>query len=397
MEIGIFKHWGPLGVERHVLTNSIYIYIYMCIYIYIYMFNIKSAPCPACCIASASGTFVLAPNFVRAGPSIWYSDWCKGSWCGSACPLLLLDGLDKPGALDERRRGEIPICCCGWVCSRMASVARPWAKDSWSVKSRNPMIWWVAPFQATYLTWKASVRNWLAQLSTIRVWKACATASCGSLSLAALHKSSWARSTSAGGRKSVKWVPTSVEPGWFRRSMVAKLVEWDVIRRSSPSSSEHVWSTATVTVWQLNLGSFETSKYLRQSKFHDEPMAQAFPTISSQSIWPQPKFDQTYSDLHQFPVFVDVCVCVFALRLNLSFSLLYMPESISKNQSQRHRWGEATMLQQQARTPRRWAINRPQLPTQRKQWEGLWTSLRLGTLTEITVLYRLKPYQIITN
>lgn len=323
MEIGIFKHWGPLGVERHVVTIS----MYMCIYIY--MFNIKSAPCPACCIASASGTFVLAPNFVGAGPSIWYSDWCKGSWCGSACPLLLLDGLDKPGALDERRKGEIPICCCGWVCSRMASVARPWAKDSWSVKSRNPMIWWVAPFQATYLTWKASVRNWLAQLSTIRVWKACATASCGSLSLAALHKSSWARSTSAGGRKSVKWVPTSVEPGWFRRSMVAKLVEWDVIRRSSPSSSEHDSVTA-------QSGILRDLKVLASIKFHDEPMAQAFPTISSQSIWPQPKFDQTYSDLHQFPVFVDVCVCVcLAFEFVFQFTLhawIKLQESITASQ-----------------------------------------------------------------
>ena len=263
------------------------------------MFNIKSAPCPACWIAIASGTFVLAPTFLCtwAGPSIWWRDWCICSSCGSAwCLLLVLDELDKPGALDERRKGNIPndwTCCCGWVCSRMASVARPCAKDSWSVKSRNPMIWWVAPFQATYLTWKTSVRNWLAQLSTIRVWKACATASCGSLSLAALHKSSWARSTSACGRKSVKWVPSSVEPGWFRRSMVAKLVEWDVIRRSSPSSSEHGWSNATVTVWQLNLGSFETLKYLnvlesiRQS--NDERMAQAFPTISSQCIWPQLK------------------------------------------------------------------------------------------------------------
>ena len=320
MEIGIFKHWGPLGVERHVVTNS----MYMCIYIY--MFNIKSAPCPACCIASASGTFVLAPNFVGAGPSIWYSDWCKGSWCGSACPLLLLDGLDKPGALDERRKGEIPICCCGWVCSRMASVARPWAKDSWSVKSRNPMIWWVAPFQATYLTWKASVRNWLAQLSTIRVWKACATASCGSLSLAALHKSSWARSTSAGGRKSVKWVPTSVEPGWFRRSMVAKLVEWDVIRRSSPSSSEHDSVTA-------QSGILRDLKVLASIKFHDEPMAQAFPTISSQSIWPQPKFDQTYSDLHQFPVFVDVCVCLPCVWICLSVYLTCLNQAPRINHS----------------------------------------------------------------
>mmetsp|Transcript_64530 Transcript_64530/g.151190 ORF Transcript_64530/g.151190 Transcript_64530/m.151190 type:complete len:219 (-) Transcript_64530:786-1442(-) len=114
-------------------------------------------------------------------------------------------------------------------CSELAGTKRPGE----SVKSRMPTRWQYCPSVFVYCTWNISMHSLLEQLSTRRVWKACAGS--GSFSEKRRRFSS-ARWASMGGMRSVSFVPSRLHGPPFS-SMAASSGECFVRRRSLSTST----------------------------------------------------------------------------------------------------------------------------------------------------------------